>query len=215
MFRNLVLFALCGGAYVGVSQAETAFPGATWAIRAPAEAGMESSRLDAIAAQLGGRGCVIKDGYVVKQWGDQAESKDWLSSVKPVISTLLFFAIEEGKVKGVDQPIAKFGWPLQPRHQGITFRHLGAMNSGYARPEGAGEAWAYNDFAIQLYQKTLFDKVFQAHGNDVASTPERLGPLGFEDGLRFSEKHRMKSSVRDFARIVWFWCQKGNISTNT
>jgi CubicO group peptidase (beta-lactamase class C family) len=209
-FTSFFSVALCLATVIVSAQAETVFPGAQWARKSPAEAGMESSRLDAIATQLGGRGCIIKDGYVVKEWGDQAESKDWLSSVKPVISTLLFFAIEEGKVKSVDQPIAEFGWELQPRHQGITFRHLGAMNSGYARPEGAGEAWAYNDFAIQLYQKTLFDKVFQAHGNDVASTPERLGPLGFEDGLRFSDKHRMKASVRDFARIVWFWCQKGN-----
>ena len=44
----------------------------------------------------------------------------------------------------------------------------------------------------------------------VAVSPERLGPLGFEDGLKFTSKHRLKTSVRDFARIVWFWCQKGN-----
>ncbi|MBX3180500.1 MAG: DUF5060 domain-containing protein [Candidatus Hydrogenedentes bacterium] len=190
--------------------AAPAFPGAHWETRDPAALGLDPAPLDAIAAQLGGRGCVIKDGYVVKQWGDQAEVKDWLSSAKPVLSTLLFFAVEEGKAQSVDQPIADFGWPLQPRHQGITFRHLGAMTSGYARPEEAGEAWAYNDFAIQLYQKTLFDKVFQAHGNDVADAPGRLGPLGFEDGLRFSDKHRLKASVRDFARIVWFWTQKGH-----
>ena len=204
----LVVMALCAG--TASARGEMVFPGDRWESRTPVEAGMDPDPLDAIAAALGGRGCIIQDGYVVKQWGDQSESKDWLSSVKPVISTMLFFAIEEGKVKGVDQSIAEFGWELAPRHQGITFRHLGAMNSGYARPEGAGEAWAYNDYAIQLYQKTLFDKVFQAHGNDVASAPERLGPLGFEDGLRFSDKHRMKASVRDFARIVWFWCQKGN-----
>jgi len=196
--------------FVPPAIAESAFPGESWKERTPVEAGMDPALLDELATHLGGRGCVVKDGYVVKQWGDQTQSKDWLSSVKPLFSTLLFFAIEEGKVKSVDQPIADFGWDLQPRHQGITFRHLGAMNSGYARPEGAGEAWAYNDFAIQLYQKTLFDKVFQAHGNEAAVTPERLGPLGFEDGLRFSDKHRMKASVRDFARIVWFWCQKGN-----
>lgn len=141
-FAPFLAFALCF-AIAGIpTHAEAAFPLAQWVRKSAAEAGMESSRLDAIATQLGGRGCIIKDGYVVKTWGDQAESKDWLSSVKPLFSTLLFFAIEEGKVKSVDQPIADFGWALQPRHQGITFRHLGAMNSGYARPEGAGAAWA-------------------------------------------------------------------------
>ncbi len=189
---------------------ETVFPGTSWNRSKPAGRNMDAAALDKLAKALGGRGCVIKDGFVVKEWGDQAEIGDWFSSAKPVLSTLLFFAIEEGLVKSVDQPIAGFGWNLQPRHKGITFRHLGAMTSGYARPEAAGESWAYNDYAIQLYQKTLFDKVFKAHGNKVAATPKRLGPLEFEDGLNFNSKHRLKASVRDFARIAWFWRQKGN-----
>ena len=188
----------------------TVFPGTSWTRHEPAERNMDARALDELAQGLGGRGCVIKDGVVVKEWGDQSKIGDWLSSAKPVLSTLLFFAIEEGLVNGVDQPIADFGWELQARHQGITFRHLGAMSSGYARPEGAGEAWAYNDFAIQLYQKTLFDRVFQAHGHEVAEAPHRLGALGFQDGLKFSSKHRLRTSVRDFGRIVWFWCQNGN-----
>lgn len=213
MLRNgkrAAIVMVCVVATTLASQGESVFPGTDWLQRFPEEAGMDAGLLDQLAAHLGGRGCVIKDGYVVKQWGDQTEVGDWLSSAKPVISTLLFFAIEEGKVKSVDQPIADFDWDLQPRHRGITFRHLGAMMSGYARPEGAGEAWAYNDYAIQLYQKTLFDKVFQAHGDAVAAAPGHLGPLGFQDGLHFTDKHRLKTSVRDFSRIVWFWCQKGN-----
>ena len=189
---------------------ETVYPTAQWAERPPAECGVDGAKLNALAEALGGRGCVIKDGYVVKTWGDEAHVGDWFSSAKPVLSTLLFFAIEEGLADSVDQPITDFGWELKPRHEGITFRHLGAMSSGYARPEGAGEAWAYNDFAIQLYQKTLFDRVFKAHGNEVAAAPHRLGALGFQDGLKFNSKHRLKASVRDFARIVWFWCRKGN-----
>ena len=202
----LLLMSLC----LPAVHAKTRFPGVAWESRAPAEVGVDSEALDALADRLGGRGCVIKDGYIVKEWGDQGEIGDWYSSAKPVLSTLLFFAIEEGLVKGVDQPIAQFGWDLKPRHRGITFRHLGAMTSGYARPEGAGEAWAYNDYAIQLYQKTLFERVFKQHGNEVAPAPERLGALGFQDGLQFTNRHRLKASVRDFARIVWFWTQKGN-----
>lgn len=109
---------------------------------------MDPGPLREIADLLGGRGCVVKDGYVVKAWGDQSERSDWFSSAKPVLSTLLFRAITEGLVKSVDQPIADFGWPLQDKDRGITFRHLGAMTSGYRRPEGPGQAWAYNDYAI-------------------------------------------------------------------
>jgi hypothetical protein len=186
------------------------FPGQSWEQREPTQLGMDPARLDQLATQLGGRGCVIKDGYMVKSWGDQTQVRDVLSSAKPVLSTLLFFAIEEGLVKSVDQPIADFGWELKEKDRGITFRNLGAMNSGYARPEMPGEAWAYNDYAIQLYQKTLFDKVFKADAKAAAEDPKRLGALQFEDGLKFSDKRRISASVRDFARIAWFWANNGN-----
>lgn len=81
--------------------------------------------LDQLATQLGGRGCVVRNGYVVKQWGDQTQTGDWLSAAKPVLSTMLFLAIEDSLVKGVDQPILDFGWDLKPEHRGITFLHLG------------------------------------------------------------------------------------------
>jgi len=204
------LLLACATSPERAALAETIFPGAGWSQASPDGFKVDGAMLDALAEKLGGRGCVVKNGFVVKQWGDQSEIGDWFSSAKPVLSTLLFFAVEEGPVKSVDQPIADFGWDLKPRHRGITFRHLGAMSSGYARPEGAGEAWAYNDFAIQLYQKTLFEKVFSAPGKEVAEAPQRLGALGFRDGLHFNKKHRLKASVRDFARIVWLWCQKGN-----
>ena len=186
------------------------FPGKSWEQRDPASLGMDAALLDHLADLLGGRGCVVKNGYVVKSWGDQAQVSDVLSSAKPVLSTLLFFAVEEGLVKSVDQPITDFGWELKAKDRGITFRHLGAMNSGYARPEAAGEAWAYNDYAIQLYQKTLFDKVFKADAKLAAEDPGRLGALHFQDGLKFSDKRRISASVRDFARIAWFWANDGN-----
>lgn len=189
--------------------AKNVFPSAEWTERSPAELGVDGEKLDELAQRLGGRGCVVKDGYIVKSWGDLAQSGDWFSSAKPVLSTLLFFAVEEGLVASVDQPIADFGWELKSKDRSITFRHLGSMSSGYARPEGAGEAWAYNDFAIQLYQKTLFDKVFRADAKAVAEARDRLGALGLQDGLHFNAKARMYTSVRDFARIAWFWLNHG------
>jgi len=191
-------------------KARAHFPGKSWETREPAQLGMNSALLDQLAKQLGGRGCVVKDGYMVKSWGNQAQVSDVLSSAKPVLSTLLFFAIEEGLVKSVDQPIAEFGWELKEKDRATTFRNLGAMNSGYARPEPPGEAWAYNDYAIQLYQMTLFDKVFKEDAKVAAENPKRLGALGFEDGLKFSDKRRISASVRDVARIAWFWENNGN-----
>ena len=193
-----------------LSQSKKTFPQDVWHEQTPEQLGLDAAKLDELANRLGGRGCVIKGGYVVKSWGDQTQVADWLSSAKPVLSTMLFFAVEEGLVKSVDQPIRDFGWELKDKDRDISFRHLGSMSSGYARPESAGEAWAYNDYAIQLYQKTLFDRVFKEDAKLAAEKPSRLGALRFQDGLKFSSKRRLSASVRDFARIVWFWRNKGH-----
>ena len=210
-FRTVRCLLVVGGTIVSQAALSDSFvfPGRAWESREPDQLGLKADRLDELAALLGGRGCVIKNGYVVKAWGDQARVEDWLSSAKPVLSTMLFFAIEEGLVKSVDQPISEFGWPLKEKDRTMTFRHLGAMSGGYARPEAPGEAWAYNDNAIQLYQQTLFDKVFKEDAKVATENPRRLGALQFEDGLKFSEKRRISASVRDFARITWFWFNKG------
>ena len=160
------------------AQIETAFPGEHWQEKSPAELGLDADRLDEVATALGSRGCVIKNGYVVKAWGSQSEKSDVFSSAKPVLSTLLLFALQEGKIQSVDQPIVDFGWDLLPKDRTMTFRHLGSMTSGYARPEEPGKAWAYNDYAIQLYQKTVFDKVFKGVPEEVFHDPAAVRRIG-------------------------------------
>lgn len=187
------------------------FPDESWEQRPPAKLGLDAAKLTALSDTLGGRGCVISHGYVVHAWGDQAQIGDWASSAKPVLSTLLFFAIQEGKLDGPHARLADLGWPLAEKDLGMTFYHLANMTSAYARPEPPGAAWAYNDYAIQLYQKSLFDRVFKQPPAEAACAPNRLGALGLQDGLKFRDSNRrMSASVRDFARIAWFWRHKGN-----
>src|SRR6188474_2965370 len=107
-----LVFAVLGGASV-IHAAEIAFPGAEWETKSPLELGLDEARLDAVARSLGSRGCAIKNGYVVKTWGDQDKKADLYSSAKPVLSTLLMFAVKEGKVKDFDQQLIDFGWPLE------------------------------------------------------------------------------------------------------
>ncbi len=195
--------ALCC-ATLGTNAAEIVFPGATWETRLPHELGLDDARLEAVAAALGGRGCAIKCGYVVKAWGAQNQKGDWASSAKPVLSTLLMFALREGKIKSFDQRVGDFGWELSPKDRTMTLRQLASMTSGYARPEEPGRGWAYNDYAIQLYQKTLFDKIFQGTPEAIFADPQRFGALRLEDGFSFRKTNRrMSASVRDFAhRLV-------------
>ncbi len=92
----------------------------------------------------------------------------------------------------------------------MSLRHLASMTSGYARPEEPGKAWAYNDYAIQLYQLTVFDKIFGGRPEEVFHEAHRFGALGLQDGFTFNKKRRMSASVRDFARVAWFWLNRGN-----
>lgn len=111
-------------------------------MKQPHELGLDDARLGAVAAALGSRGCAIKDGYVVKTRGAQDQKSDWFSSAKPVLSTLLMFAMRESKIKSFDQPLIDFGWEMLPKDRTMTLRHLASMTSGYARPEEPGRAWA-------------------------------------------------------------------------
>ena len=209
-FLCLLLSLLLSSSLIADSSIiERTYPKRLWQTRKPSEVGLNSEKTDTIARLLAGRGCIIRHGYVVKVWGDQSQKGDWLSSSKPVFSTILFFAVQEGKLDSVHSPIKSFEWDLTTKDEKMTFHHIANMISGYARPEKPGAAWAYNDYAINLYRLTLFDRLFQAEPGKIANAPQRLGPLQFEDGLSFSKKARVIASVRDFSRLCWFWLNKG------
>ncbi len=187
---------------------KSVFPGETWEFLEPEKAGLKAEILDSLAGILAGRGCIVKDGYIVKTWGDASVKSDWLSSVKPIFSTLLFFAVEEDRIPDVHYKLDNLSWDLLPKDKDMEFYHLANMTSGYARPEKPGEAWAYNDYAIQLYQNALFEKVFKESSGKVLFS--RLGCLQFQDSIWFREdKPRIYASVRDFARFGLFWMNRG------
>jgi len=204
------LFLFCGFvSFTFAASLPIVFPGSKWELRSPSDVNLDSSKLNQFVSNVGGDGVIIKDGYLVKSWGNKSSKKDWASAAKPVISTLLFFAVEEGKLSSVDSKIRDWGWNLSNKDAGMTFRHLANMVSGYTRGEKPGDAWAYNDYGIKLYGLTM-EKVFGTSLN--GATMQRLSSLNFEDGSIFSSRSGLgvSTSPRDFARIGWFWLNKGN-----
>jgi CubicO group peptidase (beta-lactamase class C family) len=191
------------------------FPGKEWKEQ-PAEAlCRDAGALEKFAEAVGGSGVIIKNGYLIKIWGDPAGRINWASATKPVLSTLLFFAAQEGRVE-INGKVNAFMPELLGKDQEITFHHLANMTSGYARREWPGLAFAYNDYAIKLYHDTLFDRVFAASDdpNQIILNRNRLGPLQFQDGDVFEQIEKcgwcVHTSPRDFARIGWLWLNKGN-----
>ena len=209
-------------AYSSAAKPAERFPAKAWEEKTPAEVGMDPAKLqqfiDALKApsdnprggpakESDSHGVVIKDGYLVASWGKPSKRFNWYSASKPALSTMLFFAIAEGKLKGVEDKVADWGWELSDKDKPMTFAHLANMISGYSLKDPPGAAFAYNDLAIKLYFLTL-QKVF---GKDIISAGrESFAPLQFQDGDLLNEKGRVDASARDFARVGWFWMHRGN-----
>ena len=213
----LALFVISISVGKGLGASEV-FPGDHWETQSPREAGMSSAKLEALQNLVGGRGCVVRGGRMIYSWGDQQKSSDVASAFKPLLTTLLFLAIQEGKLSSVDDPVSNFESALKSLNDGkdaaVTWRHFASQTSGYGLVEKPGAAYSYNDFAITLYFDTLTQKVFAEPATRILKT--RLAdPLQFEDPFSFEafgpkdRPGRLAVSVRDFARFGLLYLRNG------
>jgi CubicO group peptidase (beta-lactamase class C family) len=201
------------------------FPGKTWAVKPPAQLGLDAAKLDRLRDLMGGRGCVVRRGHLVYSWGDVSRSADVASACKPVFVYFLFKAIEEGKIPSLDSPVVRW----EPRLDGlnaalpfkdrkITWRHLASQTSCYGVQESPGTAYDYSDFNMALLFDTLMEKVYDVSRDqaDAEVLRPRLTELlecedrptlmvfGVED-----RPGRLGISVRDFARFGLLYLRQG------
>src|ERR1044072_8380353 len=106
--KRLPILILCAFCAFRVNSEGVVFPGSIWESRSPDPVGLSQENLESLSKLVGGRGCVVRHGYLVYSWGDQSKSSDVASAFKPVLSTLLLIAVQEGRLKSVDDPIADF-----------------------------------------------------------------------------------------------------------
>jgi CubicO group peptidase (beta-lactamase class C family) len=218
----LVVIAVTGS----IAAEELVYPDATWAPKAPAEVGMDGAKLDAFRDLVGGRGCVVRHGYMVYTWGDVAKRADVASAAKPWYSHFLFKAVEEGKVRSLDDPVnaleprlSDINAALGHKDRQITWRHLANQTSCYGVAEEPGTAFDYNDWQMALFWDTLLLKVYGATWSNVDETvlhPKLTDLLQCEDNPTFmafgteNRPGRVGVSVRDFARFGLLSLRKGN-----
>jgi CubicO group peptidase (beta-lactamase class C family) len=221
MFTTLCLLVATSLPAVGEDKPKATrpvYPGPAWATRRPEEVGLLRAKLDALRDLVGGRGCVVRHGYLVYTWGEAAKSGDVASAVKPVIGTLLFLALQDGKLKSVDDRVADFEPRLKKLNNGkdggITWRHLASQLSGYGLGEAPGKAYAYNDYALALYFDVLTQKVYREKADAILK--RRLADvLQFQDRCTFEafgpndRPGRLAVSPRDFARFGLLYLRGG------
>ena len=147
MLPALMVAASAGSSELGVNAAATnafVWPAEEWAEATPESQGMSSASLDEAATHGlkygGGSGCVIRDGYLVKEWGDPARPADIKSATKGSVgTTMLGVAFDDRLVQldndarkhyprlGEERPEnIKTGWLDE-----ITVHHLATMTAGF------------------------------------------------------------------------------------
>ncbi len=202
------------------------FPGTTWRFKTPGEVGMDVKRLDAFRDYIGGRGCVVRHGYMVYTWGDQTRRQDVASACKPVIAHFLFKAVEDGKLASLDEPVVRWEPRLNEinpdldfKDRLMTFRHMATQTSCYGVQEKPGTAFDYNDWQMALLWDTLFLKVYGVTYDTVDAQvlhPRLTDLMQCEDDPTFTffgtrnRPGRFGISVRDFARFGLLYLHKGN-----
>jgi CubicO group peptidase (beta-lactamase class C family) len=225
-----VTLALCGLAQLagpaGAVAAEAVFPGKTWATKAPAEVGLDAAKLAAMSDFIGGRGCVVRHGYLVYRWGDISRRADVASAAKPFYSFLLFKALEDGRIPSLDEKVVRWqprlatiNAQLDHKDRLITWRHLANQIACYGLTERPGTAFDYNDWQMAFFWDTLFLQVYGATYATVDAKvfhPLLTDPIGCQDNptlMAFTARDRpgrVGVSVRDFARFGLLFLRQGN-----
>ena len=200
------------------------FPGKQWLRRSPAAAGLDRVKLDAFRQIVGGRGCITRHGYLVHSWGAYDKPHDVASAVKPFYSFLLLKAVEEGRLKSVDEPVMTYRPGLKGLNAGLghkdrrmTFRHLGNQTACLGYREAPGTAYDYNDATMGFFWDTLVNHVYGVSWKDAQKkviAPRLSKPLGFQDGtpgvVQGRKNGRFAVSARDFCRFGLLLLHKGS-----
>ena len=169
------------------------WPGKEWQVATPESQGLSRTKLDAAAAyaeKFGGSGCVIRHGYLVKEWGNPSKLADIKSATKGSVgTTVLGLAVDRGLVAPDDRAVKHYpaigkNGPNNPadRLAEITIRQLATMTAGFddGRPPkviyrpGSGGMYS-NDGANMLAELLTL-----RFGEDLAAILERevMTPIG-------------------------------------
>ena len=179
------------------------WPDKDWATATPESQVLSARGLEAAVDYAqnygGGSGCVIRHGYLVKEWGPP----DWLADVKSATkgtlgATLLGLAVDEGLLKLDDRATALYprlgteqkenlarGWLGD-----ITVRQLATMTAGF--DDGRPPKLVYRPGTSGLYS------------NDTANMLAELLTLAFQEDLAAVARRRVMDPI-GVPPEAWSW----------
>lgn len=93
----------------------------------------------------GPAGIILKDGYIIAQWGDLERVDMTFSVTKSFLSTTALLALDKGLIENFDKLVKNYVWDskFEGNHNAkITWKHLLQQNSDWS-----GELWGGLDWA--------------------------------------------------------------------
>ncbi|MBV9926901.1 MAG: serine hydrolase [Acidobacteria bacterium] len=213
-----------------------------WQTADPAALGLNVGALKRhaeLCLRTGADAClVVYKGKIVQElYGPRYQEPTMaMSSTKSVTGLLVGALVDDGKIKGVDEPVCRYveEWCAGAKGK-VTLRHLLTMTSGLPRmkDEGVGRvsdknpfvkglplaaepgaAWDYSNEGVQLLSPVI-DRAAGEPAQDYARR-RLFGPLGMNDTrLHLDLKGHawtyadMETTPRDFARLGMLMLGKG------
>jgi CubicO group peptidase (beta-lactamase class C family) len=93
----------------------------------------------------GTAGMIIKDGYIIAQWGDTQRVDMTFSVTKSFLSTVAGLAVDSGLIKNVNDTVVNYVWDGTfdgAHNSSITWKHLLNQSSDWS-----GQLWGSYDWA--------------------------------------------------------------------
>lgn len=91
------------------------------------------------ATRANTNGIILKNGYIVAEWGDTEAVDPTYSVAKSVLSTILGLTLDKGKIKSINDPVANYikdGGYDSEQNRKVTWEHHARQTS-----EWEGEMW--------------------------------------------------------------------------
>ncbi len=104
----------------------------------------------------GPAGMILKDGYIVAQWGDVQRVDMTFSVTKSYLSTTAGLAIDDGLIRTVQDPVQEYVWDgtFRGEHNSqITWEHLLQQTSDWS-----GTLFGLNDWADRPLRDDTYDQ---------------------------------------------------------
>lgn len=104
----------------------------------------------------GPAGMILKDGYIIGQWGDTKRVDMTFSVTKSFLATTALLALDAGLIADVEEPVEKYVWDgtfESPHNSKITWEHLLHQTSDWS-----GELWGGYDWADRPSSKENIDQ---------------------------------------------------------